>query len=327
MTVAALTVDAWRLSAADLPSDWPLAFIDLNATDEVSEPFGLPPYPVIGLGDGKNPLAQFLDAIVEQPASPETLVRQVTAQPQAAAVTVQLLRTLPALSEQSGLTVESLAYAVLQGSNGHRDWIANRVARPATSTNGQVVVTREEAELRIELSRPEQGNAIDRTMRDQLFEGFSLAAIDPEIFRAILKGRGRSFCLGADLDEFGTTTDPATAHAIRAQTLPAHAIRQCADKLEVHIKGACVGAGLEMAAWAKTIYAAPDAWFQLPELAMGVLPGAGGCVSITRRIGRQRTALMILSGKRISAKTALEWGLIDAIMDHFPCDEGGTHQS
>ena len=54
---------------------------------------------------------------------------------------------------------------------------------------------------------------------------------------------------------------------------------------------------------------------QLPELAMGILPGAGGCVSLTRRIGRQRTALMILSGRRIGARQALDWGLIDAIVD------------
>ena len=61
--------------------------------------------------------------------------------------------------------------------------------------------------------------------------------------------------------------------------------------------------------------ASPEAWFQLPELAMGILPGAGGCVSLTRRIGRQRTALMILSGKRLNARQALAWGLVDAVMD------------
>jgi enoyl-CoA hydratase/carnithine racemase len=70
-----------------------------------------------------------------------------------------------------------------------------------------------------------------------------------------------------------------------------------------------------MAAWANRFTAAPDAWFQLPELAMGVLPGAGGCVSLTRRLGRRRTALLILSGKRITARTALGWGLVDRIVD------------
>ena len=48
---------------------------------------------------------------------------------------------------------------------------------------------------------------------------------------------------------------------------------------------------------------------------MGLIPGAGGTVSIARRIGRQRTAWMVLTGRRITARTALEWGLVDALVD------------
>ena len=178
--------------------------------------------------------------------------------------------------------------------------------------------------LSITLDHPESGNSIDRAMRDLLHDAFSLAALDPDIRQVSLRGQGRSFSLGAELGEFGTTSDPATAHAIRMATLPAHFAWRCADMLDVHVQGGCVGAGLELAAWARRLTAAPDAWFQLPELAMGILPGAGGCVSLTRRIGRQRTALLILSGKRLSAKQALDWGLIDAIVDQPPGDESGA---
>ena len=87
--------------------------------------------------------------------------------------------------------------------------------------------------------------------------------------------------------------------------------------------GACVGAGVEMAGFARRITATKAAWFQLPELAMGLLPGAGGCVSLVRRIGRQRTAWMILSGKRISARQALDWGLVDSLVDEDATDESG----
>ena len=59
--------------------------------------------------------------------------------------------------------------------------------------------------------------------------------------------------------------------------------------------------------------AAPGAFFQLPELGMGLVPGAGGTVSLPRRIGRQRTAWLALSGERIDAETALAWGLVDCI--------------
>src|SRR5262249_1565768 len=115
------------------------------------------------------------------------------------------------------------------------------------------------------------------------------------------------------LTEFGTTRDPATAHLIRSRTLPALALSRRAGILAVHVQGACVGAGLELAAFAGRVTATSDAWFQLPELSMGLIPGAGGCVSVPRRIGRQRAALMILSGRRINASLALRWGLIDAI--------------
>ncbi|MCW2550649.1 MAG: enoyl-CoA hydratase, partial [Mycobacterium sp.] len=57
----------------------------------------------------------------------------------------------------------------------------------------------------------------------------------------------------------------------------------------------------------------PDSVLGLPELALGLLPGAGGTVSITRRIGRWRTAYLVLSGRTIDAATALDWGLVDAI--------------
>ena len=56
-------------------------------------------------------------------------------------------------------------------------------------------------------------------------------------------------------------------------------------------------------------------FLQLPEIRFGLIPGAGGCVSIPRRIGRQRTAYLALSARRINAATALDWGLVDAIVD------------
>lgn len=313
MELSALTLDPQRLWPGESAHDGPLAFIDLAEAREWPEVVALPPCPVIGLGDRAHPFAPGLDAIVENPVGIGAVARQVLAMPEPAAVIVQLLRLLPALSPDDGLTAESLAFATLQGSAAHRGWLAGRTGA-AGDPPGEVRVERTGRGLTITLDRA-GGNAIDRTMRDALFEAFALAAADPEIATVSLRGAGRTFSLGADLAEFGTTTDPATAHAIRARTLPARMIARCADRLEVHVQGGCVGAGLEMAAWARRLTATSDAWFQLPELAMGILPGAGGCVSLTRRIGRQRTTLLILSGKRINARTALEWGLVDGIVD------------
>jgi enoyl-CoA hydratase/carnithine racemase len=319
MTLDELTIDPRRLWPGEVPRDRPLAFVRLDGAIDARDELALPPCPVIGLGDPAHPLAAGLDAVIEPPISADAVIAQVLAYPNAAAVVVQLLRLLPSLSLAEGLTAESMAYALLQGSGEHADWIAGRREQfGAGRTPGRVATTREGGRLVITLDHRESGNAIDRHMRDQLHEALSLAALDPEIARVSLRAAGRTFSLGAELAEFGTTADPATAHAIRYRTLPARPASGCADKLDAHVRGGCVGAGLELAAYARRLTAAADAWFQLPELAMGILPGAGGCVSLTRRIGRQRTALLILSGRRLSARQALAWGLVDAIVDEVP---------
>jgi len=311
-----LIVDARRLWPGEAPWEGPLALIDLDAAKDVPDRIALPQCPVIGFGDSAHPLAAQVDAVIEPPVSLETLVAQVIAMPHAAAIIVQLLRLLPAVTSEEGLTVESMAYAVLQGSDEHAEWIAERRRGFAGGgrTPGRIATAREDGRLVITLDHPDSHNAIDRPMRDGLFEAFTLAALDPEIVTVSLRANGRTFSMGAELGEFGTTADPATAHSIRCRTLPARAVLRCADKLDAHVQGGCVGAGLEIAAYAKRITATADAWFQLPELAMGILPGAGGCVSLTRRIGRQRTALMVLSGKRLSVRQALQWGLVDEIV-------------
>ena len=126
-------------------------------------------------------------------------------------------------------------------------------------------------------------------------------------------GRGPSFCSGGDLDEFGRFPDPVTAHAIRTTRSPARGVAGIAAKLEVRVHGACMGAGVELPAFAHRVVAAPDARFALPELSLGLVPGAGGTVSLPRRIGRHATARLALLGGSIGAEEALAIGLVDAI--------------
>ncbi|PNU05145.1 enoyl-CoA hydratase [Novosphingobium guangzhouense] len=270
---------------------------------------------MLGIGDPNHTFSSRLDTMVEEGFDVLKVRGSVQAFPHAAATLVQLLRFLPALTVEDGLVAESLAYAALQGSSEHQGWLSGLERSSPLAPQGRVGLTREEDAVIATLDRADAGNAIDRPMRDALHEAFALVNLDPTITSITLKGAGRAFCLGADLAEFGTTRDPALAHAIRRATLPANEAARCADRFRAVIDGACVGAGLELAAFASHITATRRSWFQLPELAMGILPGAGGCVSLTRRIGRQRTALMVLSGRRISAGKALEWGLVDALVD------------
>lgn len=318
MQVKDLLIDprhGW-LGAAD---SWqPLGFVDLRAWPDNVRLEVMPPFPLIGLGDPRHPVAGALDAIVATPVSADALIRQILRAPRAAAVAVQLLRNLESVPGDCALQLESVSYGLLQGSAEYAAWLGTRSAAQDPAPAGRVIVERCDAVLHVTLDRPKARNAINRELRDQLCEAFSLAALDREICSIKLRAVGPAFSIGGDLEEFGTTRDPATAHLIRCRTLPALALAQRAGILDVHVQGACVGAGLELAAFAGRVTAESDAWFQLPELAMGLIPGAGGCVSVPRRIGRQRAGLMILSGRRINATTALQWGLIDAIEDSVP---------
>ncbi len=290
----------------------PLAIVDLDCCGGSPGVDLLPPIPLIGIGAPDHPCADMLDVIIQPPVEAAALIQTVLQAPRAAAVIVHLLRTLPGLPLHTALMLESFSYGLLQGSEEYAAWLSSRDP-PQPHRPGRVLVHRCGPVLHLTLDRPEARNAIDREMRDQLFDAFTLAALDPEIASVKLRAVGDVFSAGGDLDEFGTTRDPASAHLIRSRTLPALALARRPEILEVHIQGACVGAGLEIAAFAGRVTATPTAWFQLPELAMGLLPGAGGCVSVSRRVGRQRAALMMLSGQPIDAETALRWGLIDHI--------------
>ena len=89
----------------------------------------------------------------------------------------------------------------------------------------------------------------------------------------------------------------------------------CAERLRARVHGTCIGAGVELPTFAAQVVATEDAVFQLPEVSMGLVPGSGGTVSLPRRIGRQRTAYMALSGTAIDARTALAWGLVDELVE------------
>ena len=122
-------------------------------------------------------------------------------------------------------------------------------------------------------------------------------------------------CAGGDLDEFGEATDAGLAHASRVTRSAGALIHQLRDRIEVHLHGACaLGRASSYRAFAGHIKAREDAFFQLPEVSFGLVPGAGGTVSMLPRIGRHRLAFMALTGARVDAETACAWGLVDEIV-------------
>ena len=90
-------------------------------------------------------------------------------------------------------------------------------------------------------------------------------------------------------------------------------IHQLRARTTVLVHGTTLGGGIEMAAFAGRVVADTDTGIGLPEVGLGLIPGAGGTVGITNRIGRQRTAALALAVDTIDTPTALDWGLVDAV--------------
>lgn len=232
--------------------------------------------------------------------------------PQAAAVLRAVLRASAGLDVTDALLVESLAYSTLQSGAEHQKWLASRPHRSALPVDDPVRISRDGDALHITLARPQRRNAIDAATRDALLDAFAIADADPDA-RIEWTGDGPSFCSGGDLDEFGSLEDPVSAHLIRTTRSLGAAVHRLRGRITVRMHGHCAGAGIELPAFAGRVVADPETTFLLPELRMGLIPGAGGTVSLPRRIGATRTELLAVSGEPIDAPTALEWGLVDEL--------------
>ena len=218
------------------------------------------------------------------------------------------------LAFEEALALESIAYSMLLASEGFRAWRASTPRRERPKDEGQRVrIDETDGGLAIRLTRPERRNAFDTAMRDQLAEALGFALEHPDAPAVTLGGEGPAFSAGGDLDEFGSADDAGWAHMIRTQRSPAALAYALGPQLTARLHGACVGAGIEVPAAASRVTARPGAFFRLPEVSMGLIPGAGGTATIPRRVGRQRACYMAISGADIDLATALAWGLVDEV--------------
>ena len=319
----------------------PVLFVNLNASPRTTHPWALLKIRstvldhriVVGLAEHRvrpelAPLAAALTCTLvtgsrdnrppDQIAVPDlgpachAIAATAEAAPKAAATLAGLLRLTSAIPAERGLVAESLAYSMLLAGPEFARWRAARPPRPPAPVPAEpVLLDRQGDELRVTLNDPARHNCFSRHVRDSLAGALDVALADPSVTAIRLAGRGPSFCSGGDLDEFGTTPDVAAAHLIRLDRSVAARAERCRDRLRPLLHGACIGAGLEIPSFAARVEARDDTFFQLPELALGLIPGAGGTVSLPRRIGRWRTAYLALTGQRLDLPTALTWGLVD----------------
>ncbi len=243
----------------------------------------------------------------------ERVEENLAAQPIASTTLALLLRGAERRSLSDGLVAESASYSVLQSGPEFAAWRAANPPRTEHDEGPRVRTERREGMLVITLTRPARLNALDAQMRDELVDALALATADRDVTGVEWRGEGRAFCAGGDIDEFGTRPDPASAHLVRLERSVARALAQLDKPSITYLHGPCMGSGIELAAFTTTVIAAPDTQIALPEIGLGLVPGAGGTVSLPRRIGRLRTAWLAFSAQAIDATTACNWGLADRI--------------
>jgi enoyl-CoA hydratase/carnithine racemase len=305
-----------RIAGADAPA----IVVVAGAGGDIADPASLP-IVVAWLGTGLGADGPTHADVVVGEEEVDQLVATVERAPIAARSLALLLRGLPKVDVDTGLAMESAVYSVLQSGPEFDAWRRSSRHDPIVDAESTVVVERsDDAAVVITLNRPARHNAISTRLRDELSEALWVPLADPSIASVRLRGAGRSFCSGGDLGEFGSRRDPAIAHVTRLARSPARLIHRLADRLTVDVHGATMGGGIEMASFAGYVRAHPDTRIALPEIELGLVPGAGGTVGLTRRIGRQRTAALALTGTTIAASVARDWGLVDEISDDVIID-------
>ena len=233
--------------------------------------------------------------------------------PISAATLARTLRIAEQLPFEDALEVESLAYSTLLGGGEFARWLAGR--SPGGNEAGLPCVdyARLGDTVTLTLASPASGNAMTAGMRDAFYEALANVLDDPNVPRLVLRAAGRCFSTGGHLSEFGTARDLAQAHAVRSLRSCARLLHRLGSRAEVRLHGACIGSGIEIPATAARRIGTPDTFVQLPELRMGLIPGAGGAASIARAVGRHRMMWLALGGFRLGAQAARDWGLLHAI--------------
>jgi enoyl-CoA hydratase/carnithine racemase len=179
----------------------------------------------------------------------------------------------------------------------------------------------------ITLARVDAMNAVNDAIRVGLVSACEEAATDPAIRAILIRAEGeRSFCVGADIKEQRPNLSQAETRVPPADRDYTAAIAAMAKPVIAAIHGFCLGAGLEIALACDIRVASPCASFGLPEVNLGLIPGAGGTQRLSRLIGIGRALDMMLTGERIDAEKALAYGIVTRLTADRAELDGYGHQ-
>ena len=162
------------------------------------------------------------------------------------------------------------------------------------------------------MNRPKQLNALSGELMEALVGALGELDADADIRAVVLGGGERAFAAGADINELAAGT-PVTLYENRRLSRW-DAIREVRTPIVAAVSGFCLGGGCELAMLCDVVVASESAKFGQPEINLGVLPGAGGTQRLTRAVGKAIAMDMILTGRMLSAREALEHGLVARVV-------------
>ena len=180
-----------------------------------------------------------------------------------------------------------------------------------------VEVTREGSVLTITLNRPDVLNALNASVHRGLHAALE-GAEDPAVRAVVITGAGRGFCVGQDLQEFSSGAGDVADNLRANYHRNVLAIRALQKPVIAAVNGAAAGAGMSLALACDVRIAADAASFVPAFIKIGLVPDSGGTWLARRLLGAARAFEWLTTGRRLSAKDALEWGLVSEVV---PADQ------
>ncbi len=166
----------------------------------------------------------------------------------------------------------------------------------------------------IELNRPKQYNALNRTMVREIVESMEMLDRNNEVVTILLTGKGRAFSAGADIEEMAN--DGPIHLELLNQFADWDRLSLVKKPIIGAVQGFVFGGGFELALCCDLLMAASGTEFSFPEVNIGVMPGAGGTQRLTKVVGRAKALEWLWTGDRIPVEEALKYGLVNKIVAH-----------
>jgi enoyl-CoA hydratase/carnithine racemase len=166
----------------------------------------------------------------------------------------------------------------------------------------------------LELNRPEARNALSIPLREQLAAAIGAAETNADVRVVLIVGQEEQFAAGADIKLMSEVDLVGAMDMARGRSI-FQTVAECTKPVVVGVSGFALGAGFELALAADIIVAAESAQFGLPEVTLGIIPGGGGTQRLARIVGKQKAMELVLTGRRIDARTAESMGIVNVVAD------------